>query len=584
MLREYNDCINQRADEMPITKISYRIDSSKEASMRITRGNNPLNVVVHPKFRLKSLGFSEWLEIHSLASKGKGKANDILLQSLKAKFDWIKSQEKALGIPPPPELSNPVESKKRKRAADILKEVFVKEDVVVDGMHRNLIHPPRVEGRRGLVISEPEAGIFCYNGNFNLVFQRVSEFHLATTVQLIRLQEGIIRGSPDAEAVFHQLDYEIEARSDVTKAREIVRDNLDGMGQFIGEDGVYDDEYDDIGYKSCSSATPKTIMNDDKFSSEQGVGGEDGVYHDESDDISYKSSSFEKVQPKVTYEDELLADEKCESEDSFGEPAGSVVDDLDSQHEVKNTRTKRLYKAVVEDDEEEDDKFHDVEMDFSAARNFTHRGKRPTKNLSTSSATVIQAKSNVHKPVKVSEHVDAGNTSFSFASKQPDSTLKATTTRKENVNSVYVKNEVRKHVPTASVVHPRKYETNEVDDDDDECMVTSGQKFVQKVESRLRKLQSDDFNKVFRLDDDTNVSATGAEVTFSLSNPKSNFALPSKIVGELDSQLGVISFFAWFFYCMSTLFSGFLVYAFVITEEEKQQKVKIQGRRGFTKP
>ncbi|GKC20813.1 hypothetical protein Tco_1022963, partial [Tanacetum coccineum] len=255
-----------------------------------------------------------------------------------------------------------------------------------------------------------------------------------------------------------------------------------------GEDGVYDDEYDDIGYKSYSSATPKTIMNDDKFSSKQGVGGEDGVYHDESDDISYKSSYSQKVQPNVTYEDELMADEKC---DSFGEPAGSIVDDLDSQH-----KTKRLYKAVFEDDEKEDDKFNDVAIDFLAAK-----GKRPTKNLSTSSAMVIQAKSNVQKPVKVSEHVDAGNTSFLFASKQPNSTLKATTTRKDNINGVYVKNEVRKPVPTASVVHPRKYETNEVEDDDDnECMVT-----------RARR----------------------AEVTFSLSNPKSNFALPSKIATML---------------------------------------------------
>ncbi|GKB24636.1 hypothetical protein Tco_0864037 [Tanacetum coccineum] len=244
-----------------------------------------------------------------------------------------------------------------------------------------------------------------------------------------------------------------------------------------GEDGVYDDEYDDIGYKSYSSVLSK-----------QGVGGEDGVYHDESDDISYKSSYSQKVQPNVTYEDELMADEKC---DSFGEPAGSIVDDLDSQH-----KTKRLYKAVFEDDEKEDDKFNDVAIDFLAAK-----GKRPTKNLSTSSAMVIQAKSNVQKPVKVSEHVDAGNTSFLFASKQPNSTLKATTTRKDNINGVYVKNEVRKPVPTASVVHPRKYETNEVEDDDDnECMVT-----------RARR----------------------AEVTFSLSNPKSNFALPSKIATML---------------------------------------------------
>nr|GEV07160.1 SNF2-related, N-terminal domain-containing protein [Tanacetum cinerariifolium] len=323
--------------------------------------------------------------------------------------------------------------------------------------------------------------------------------------------------------------------------------------------------------------TPKNVMNDDKFSSEQGDGGEDGVYDDESDDISYKSSSSEKVQSKVTYEDELPADEKCESEDSFGEPASSVGDNLDSsQHEEEKQQKfkiqgrRRLCKVVVKDDEEEDDKFHDVEMDFSAAKvqefdspspvkntdnkqdggdeirdilsslsskfEFLsiEKGKRPTKNLSTSSDMVVQAKSNVQKPVKVSEHVDVGNTSFSFASKQPDSSLNATTTRKENINSVCVKNEVKKHVPAASVVRPHKYETNKVDDDDDdECMVTSGHKFVPKVESRPGKLKSDDFNKVFTLDDDTNVSASGAEVPFSLSNPKFNFALPSKIATML---------------------------------------------------
>ncbi|PWA61087.1 SNF2-related, N-terminal domain-containing protein [Artemisia annua] len=288
-----------------------------------------------------------------------------------------------------------------------------------------------------------------------------------------------------------------------------------------------------VGDFDSPSPAPKTVMNDDKFSSEQGDDGEEDVYHDESDHIGYKSSSSEKVHSKVTYEDELSADEKCESADSFGEPSSFVVDDLDSQHEeekqqkVKIQGRRRLCKVVVKDDEEEDDKFHDVEMDFSAAKihefdspspvknpentqgggdeirdilsNLSSRfedlsiqkQKRPSKNLSTSSDTVVQAKSNVHKPVKVS-------------------------------------------VPTASVVGPHKYETDEVeDDDDDECMVTSGQKFVQKVESRPGKVQSDDFNKVFTLDDDTDVSASGAEVPFSLSNPKFNFALPSKIATML---------------------------------------------------
>ncbi|GJZ72672.1 hypothetical protein Tco_0636818 [Tanacetum coccineum] len=132
-----------------------RVSSSQDATMRITRVHDPLNVKVYKKFRLKTLGFSEWLEV----------------------------QAKKLGLPPPPELAHfgkPAKEKKRKRT-EILAKVFVKENIVVDGMQRNLIPPPGVECRKGLVIKEPEDGIFYFNGNFDLVFQRVSEFHLTIT-------------------------------------------------------------------------------------------------------------------------------------------------------------------------------------------------------------------------------------------------------------------------------------------------------------------------------------------------------------------------------------------------------------------
>ncbi|GJW40427.1 hypothetical protein Tco_0066272 [Tanacetum coccineum] len=214
MFDEYNHQITHRADPLPITKISYRVNSSKEATMRITRANDPLNITVHDRFRLKSLGFSEWLEA------------------------------RALGILPLPlrELSSfgiPMEDKKRKRTSEILQQVFVKENIVVDGMKRNLAPPPGVEGRKGLVIKEPllnlgqtwmlltqallnrepEEGIFYYNGNFDLVFQRMSELHPATTTQLIRLQGSIIRDTPEAEEVYNLIELEIESMEDVTKAK-----------------------------------------------------------------------------------------------------------------------------------------------------------------------------------------------------------------------------------------------------------------------------------------------------------------------------------------------------------------------------
>ncbi|GJS50922.1 hypothetical protein Tco_0624284 [Tanacetum coccineum] len=185
MLEEFNKCIYKRTNPLPITKISYRVKSSKEASMRITRGNDPLNLTVYDKFRLRTLGFNEWLE---------------------------------LGVPPPPELSTfgiSMNDRKRKRSSEILQEVFVKENIVVDGMQRNLILPSGIEGSRGRVIREPESWIFFYNGNFDLVFQREEEFHLATTAQLIRLQSAIQRGTPLAEEMFRKLELTIKARDDV---------------------------------------------------------------------------------------------------------------------------------------------------------------------------------------------------------------------------------------------------------------------------------------------------------------------------------------------------------------------------------
>ncbi|GJW64607.1 hypothetical protein Tco_0116491 [Tanacetum coccineum] len=68
----------------------------------------------------------------------------------------------------------PIE-KKRKRK-ELMKEVFVTEDVRVDGMGRNLIPPLGVIPIQGLVISEPESKIFFMNGNTDIGFHRESEF------------------------------------------------------------------------------------------------------------------------------------------------------------------------------------------------------------------------------------------------------------------------------------------------------------------------------------------------------------------------------------------------------------------------
>ncbi|GJU47659.1 hypothetical protein Tco_1204925 [Tanacetum coccineum] len=98
------------------------------------------------------------------------------------------------------------------------REVFVTENIVVDGMQRNLIPPSGIEGSRGRFIKEPESGIFYYNGNFDLVYQREKEFHLATTAQLMRLQGVIQRGTPEAEKMFKKMEMTIEAINDTSSA------------------------------------------------------------------------------------------------------------------------------------------------------------------------------------------------------------------------------------------------------------------------------------------------------------------------------------------------------------------------------
>ncbi|GKC59297.1 retrovirus-related pol polyprotein from transposon TNT 1-94 [Tanacetum coccineum] len=101
---------------------------------------------------------------------------------------------------------------------------------MVDGMDRNLIPSYGVMPIKGLVINEPESCIFFMNGNTYIGFQRESEFHLTPTTELIRLQRQIKVYSKIAKEMFSRMNYVIEARSDCSKAREIVKKNLEIPG------------------------------------------------------------------------------------------------------------------------------------------------------------------------------------------------------------------------------------------------------------------------------------------------------------------------------------------------------------------
>ncbi|GJV13266.1 hypothetical protein Tco_1354807 [Tanacetum coccineum] len=199
MIEDYNHQISFRADPLPITKISYIVNHYTEATMKIIRDNDPLNLI-----------------------------------SLRAKLQWIVNQAKRLGPPPRPALATFVmtpKEKKRKRKV-LIKEAFVTKDVRVDGMGRNLIPPLGVIPIQGLVISEPESKIFFMNGNTDIGFHRESEFHLAHTTELILHQNQIKVESKIAEEMVRKMNYVIEARNDCNKARETVKKNLENLGQY----------------------------------------------------------------------------------------------------------------------------------------------------------------------------------------------------------------------------------------------------------------------------------------------------------------------------------------------------------------
>nr|GEW56480.1 hypothetical protein [Tanacetum cinerariifolium] len=108
---------------------------------------------------------------------------------------------------------------KRKRRAELIHEVFFKEDIVVDGMHRNSVPLTRVVGSPMLVIVEPKAGIFVYNRSFDLVFRIENEFQNANNVNLEIAQD-----------IYNKMIFVIEVREDVVEAKKIVQDNLDNLG------------------------------------------------------------------------------------------------------------------------------------------------------------------------------------------------------------------------------------------------------------------------------------------------------------------------------------------------------------------
>ena len=91
-----------RANDGPITSISYKLEKDKQATTNITRKNEDKNFEVYPNFTLRKLGFTGWIEVHDLARKMKGKVVSQLLENPSKKFKWVRDTAKKLNIPLPP--------------------------------------------------------------------------------------------------------------------------------------------------------------------------------------------------------------------------------------------------------------------------------------------------------------------------------------------------------------------------------------------------------------------------------------------------------------------------------------------------
>nr|GEY59317.1 hypothetical protein [Tanacetum cinerariifolium] len=196
-LEEYKTQVNQ-------TSKKIQRDEIKDYKLSMLGFDPPCSI---RDIRTKQLGLSEWIEVHALASKQKGKDYDALLKSLRAKFKWLKTLAGDLGFLPQPELSaypiTPAE-RKRKRPSEMIEQVFVKDNIRVDGMERNLNPSRRVVGE--------------------------FEFHLSTTPQLITTQQAIQRNTPEAEDMYKKLEFKIEAKDDAAEAKRTVKENLNGFG------------------------------------------------------------------------------------------------------------------------------------------------------------------------------------------------------------------------------------------------------------------------------------------------------------------------------------------------------------------
>ncbi|GJX28727.1 hypothetical protein Tco_0236806 [Tanacetum coccineum] len=194
--------------------------------MTMYRNNQLNNFSVDSDFTLKRVGFSELLELKDKAAKKISPGATLLLKNIEAKFNCDRETAEKLKIPPPPQLSETeptTSAKKRKRQQEHHREIFVTENVVVDGMFKNLVLTKEITASvHGQVIEEPKCEIIFRNRNTDYMFPRANELVLASTTQLIRLLGIIKQDSAQANIFINEINLIIETRH--IQVRDIVKE------------------------------------------------------------------------------------------------------------------------------------------------------------------------------------------------------------------------------------------------------------------------------------------------------------------------------------------------------------------------
>ncbi|GKB90344.1 hypothetical protein Tco_0962616 [Tanacetum coccineum] len=143
----------------------------------------------------KNSRLRESVKLHALAAKRNGRYNIQLMKNLATKFKLVKETTEKLDIHPPYQLTQvdllPSAVRNKKRLRFVIQEMLVIDEPLVDGSERNLILPQGTE------------------------LPKASEFELASTVQLLRIHNLIVKYSDYANLVNVKLMVLIESRHDV---------------------------------------------------------------------------------------------------------------------------------------------------------------------------------------------------------------------------------------------------------------------------------------------------------------------------------------------------------------------------------